>query len=192
MDDKLTSALKSLPRERAGAGFTAGVLRRLDERRRPTAAWWGPALRGPALRGAGRWPLMAAAAAVLLLAVGLGAREWWHFHQRQQATARLATLEQERQALAAELAELRRRVVGAQPVVYLGGSNDLDLVLDLAHAKRAGTRPEDVPEGLLRAYRLGLSAPERRTAVPAYAEAGSAAAGVRPARLDEGRTRTIY
>ena len=186
MDDKLRSALKSLPRERAGAGFTAGVLGRLEERQRPAAAF----------RGAGRWPLLAAAA-VLLLAVTLGAREWWHFHQQQQATARLAGMEQERQVLVAELAELRRQVAGAQPVVYLGGSNELDLVVDLAQARRAGLRPEDIPRGLLRAYRLSLSdqAAERRAvARPAYGVPAGRTAGseARPARLDEARTRTIY
>jgi hypothetical protein len=194
MDDQLTGALKSLPRERAGPGFTAGVLHRLEEPRRPVHG-------GPA-----RWPVLAATAAVLLLSVALGAREWWHFHQRQGATVRLQALEQERLALAAELAELRRQITEAEPVVYLGGSNDLDLVLDLERAKRAGVRPEDISRGLLKASRLVR--PGRAWARPAYgtpAESVSAAgvrprgpapaptgAGVYPARLDEPRTPTIY
>ena len=61
-------------------------------------------------------------------------------------------------AIRAQNAELRRQMAGARPVVYLGGSNDLDLVLDLAQARRDGVRPEDVRRGLLRAYRLGLPA----------------------------------
>ncbi len=212
MDDPLSSALRSLPRHRASAGFTSDVLRRLDDRHRPRARSRGPAGRGPAGRDSVRWPLLAAAAALALLVVGFGAREWWHLHQRQQATAHLATLEQERRLLAAELAELQAQVTGAQPVVYLGGSNDLDLVLDLEQVRRTGARPEDLPQGLLRAYRLSLSdrgsaaraaggrAPgmDRRAAAgraverPAYAGPGPARAGMRPARLDERRTRTIY
>ncbi len=190
MDDQLNSALRSLSRHRASAGFTAGVLRRLDDRHRPRARSWV----------SGRGPLLAAAAALVLLVVGFGSREWWHLHQRQQATARLATLEQERRVLAAELAELQGQVAGAQPVVYLGGSNDLDLVLDLAQVRRTGARPEDLPQGLLRAYRLSLSdrgaagrAVERPAfGKPASAGPGPARAGMRSARLDERRTRTIY
>ena len=56
MDDKLGAALKSLPRERAGDGFTAGVLRRLEGPASRGPASRGPASRGPRGRGLGRLP----------------------------------------------------------------------------------------------------------------------------------------
>lgn len=148
MDDKIYRALRSLPREQAGPYFTEGVLRRLE--RRP-----------PQPLAAARWPLLATAA-VLTLVVALGAREWWHLHHQRQITARLQTLETERQALAAELRELQHLTAEARPVVYLGGDNDLDLVLDLARLRQAGIRPDELPRDFARAARLW--SPERGAA----------------------------
>ncbi len=134
MDDKLSRTLASLPRERAGADFTAGVLRRLEAPRLPQRRL------APA-----RWPLLAAAA-VLLLVAGLGAREWWHLHQRQRVIARLDALEAERVELVAELDALRRLSAQAQPVVYLGGNDEVDLVLDVARLQRVGYSPRRHPD----------------------------------------------
>lgn len=174
-DQKLSRTLESLPRERAGAGFTADVMRRLEEPR--------PA---PASRRPVRWSMMAAAA-VLLLAIGLGAREWWHLHQRQQVTARIEALEAERLALAMELEEMRRLVHGAQPRVYLGGSNDIDLMLDLGRLRRSGVRPEEVPRGLLEVYR----GPIARGAIRRGPSA-SRGTCIQPARLEGSVRPTIY
>jgi len=139
MDDKLSSALRSLPRAEARPGFTDAVWSRLEERRVPR----------PDLghRHLARWPMRLAAAAVCLLLLVLGTREWWHHHQLQQTTARLTALENERRALVSELESLRRQMDMAQPVVYLGGNNELDLVLDLAALQRAGLEPGDFRTG---------------------------------------------
>ncbi len=136
-DDQLETALKSLPREQAGLGFTAGVLRRIDQ----------PSLRFlPAYRafrssriGAGvfnRHAINATiiVAAVLVLALGLG----WREMRQHQAAEHLQVLLAEKQELEAELESLRRLTARARPVVYLGGNDEIDLVLDLARFQRQG------------------------------------------------------
>jgi hypothetical protein len=167
-DDKLSHALRSLPRTAARPGFTDAVRRRIE----------ADSPSGRRVRGPAHWPVRAALAAVCLLLLVLGGREGYHHHQRQQTMARLAKLEAERQALVAELESLHRQMDMAQPVVYLGGNNELDLVLDLAELQRAGYRPAD------------FRAEPRRQAGPR--QAGPRQAGPRLANFEEPRTPTIY
>ncbi len=119
-DERLSAALRSLPREEASRGFKAGVLRRLD-RRRPSASYRS-----------------LAAAAVLALVFGLGWREWRHQQAQHQTIARLDALLAEKQALEAELRHLRELTARARPVVYLGGNESVDFVLDLARLHTQG------------------------------------------------------
>lgn len=123
-DDRLSAALESLPREQAGPEFTAGVLRRIE----PATPRWLPAER-PARRWA---PL--AAAALVVLTLGFGWREWRHRQMAESLQALLA----EKQALEAELESLRRLTRAARPVVYLGSDDEVDLVLDLERFRRRG------------------------------------------------------
>jgi hypothetical protein len=143
--DPLAAALRALPRESAGEGFTARVLAGLD--RAPAAAR--------------RRPPLAVAAAATLASLGLGALVWALLSSGQLAglpdrpgpepsrRARLEALETERARLAVELAEIRRLAEEPTPVVYLGGDDEVDLVLDLGRLARerpAGpspTRPVD-------------------------------------------------
>jgi hypothetical protein len=120
-DQELSDLLASLPREKASPEFTDGVLRRLevDSRRTP---WSGA---GP------RWLL----AALVLLVVGLGGPELWQRHQRQQALERVAALEAEYSALESELSQLRRQAEDARPLVYLGGDDEVELVVDLSRVR---------------------------------------------------------
>jgi hypothetical protein len=125
--DSLAAALRALPRETAGAGFTARTLARLD--RAPAAAR--------------RLPPLAVAAAASLASLGLGALVWALVASGQVAglpdrpgsepprRARLEALETERALLAAELEEIRRLAAEPTPVLYLGGDDEIDLVLDL-------------------------------------------------------------
>ena len=136
--DPLGESLRALPRPRAGDGFTARVLDRLGE-----AAPAGTARRVPeALR-------LAAAAllvGVALLGVLAGGRVLLPGagSAPAPAEARRAALEAERARLEAELAELRRLTTELErdsaPVLYLGGDEEVDLVLDLGRLAREERR----------------------------------------------------
>jgi len=125
-EERLTAALRSLPREQARPGFTGRVLRRLDEDR-PGAAG------APA-----RWVWMTAAAAVVVLALSFGWRDWRHQQERAENLARLETLLIDKQELEAELESLQRLTAEARPVVYLGGDEKVELMLDLVRFHRRG------------------------------------------------------
>lgn len=121
-DERLTQALRELPPERASPGFTSRVLARLDE---PEAH--------PREMRLSRLSLAAVAAAALLVAVALGAR-----HDRlpgsggdaAEARALLEEIRAEHERLERELSELEAASSGA-PVLYLGGDESVDLVLDV-------------------------------------------------------------
>jgi hypothetical protein len=123
-ETELQNVLKALPREQAAVGFTARVLRRIEQ---PSPRWLAPRWLAP------RWAT-AAAAAILALTLGFGWREWRH----HQAVADLKALLAEKQALEAELDDLRRLTAEARPVVYLGSDDRVDLVVDLARFSRQG------------------------------------------------------
>ena len=129
MEDKLSRALRSLPRQQARPGFSDRVLRRIDDLdTRPEQA-------SRARRW--RWPAMVAAAACLLVFT-TSARDWWEQHQQRQGLARLASIESERQALLIELESLQRQMARARPQIYVGGTNDIDFVLDVGRLRRSG------------------------------------------------------
>ncbi len=118
-DHRLGDLLRDMPREHARPGFTARVLSRLD---------------APERRGALIPRFALSAALALFLAVTAGVL----VHARRDALA----ADHARQALAeirAEHARLEREVRELSPpaVVYLGGTEDVDLVLDLG--KSGGT-----------------------------------------------------
>lgn len=112
-DDDLNRALRELPREAASSGFTRRVLARLDEAPRPI--WRRPLVLAP----------MAAALVATLLTWSLTG------HRKQERRARLAELRQEQQQLAAELAALKDQA-DSREVLYLGGDEGIDIVMDLA------------------------------------------------------------
>ena len=118
-DEQLKTALESLPRERAGIGFTAGVLRRIEQ---PSPRFFPV-----------RWTVLTAAATIVL-ALGFGWREWRH----RQAEQHLQVLLAEKHDLEVEMQVLRRLSREARPVIYLGGNEKVDLVLDLARFQRQG------------------------------------------------------
>jgi len=135
--DPLGEALRALPRHRPGAGFTGRVLDRLGE-----AAPAGTSRNAP---GA----LRLAAAALLVGVALLGALAAGRILPEAgpapaPAEARRAALEAERARLAAELAELRRLTTelreDSSPVLYLGGDEEVDLVLDLGRLAREERR----------------------------------------------------
>jgi hypothetical protein len=127
-DRELDQALAKLPREGAPAGFSRRVLADLD---------------GPTRSRAGaRWLLAAGAAAAL--AVGL----WLvPLTTPEPPQMDVGALEEEHRHLMAELESLKAslRESETMPVLYLGGNEQLDLVLDLGPIWRpepaAGMRP---------------------------------------------------
>jgi hypothetical protein len=128
-DDALRQLLRSLPPERASAGFTERVLRRLDRSRegRSTSRRLAP-------------PLRLAVAAALLAAVAVGAVAWRAESERQ---ARVAALRAAHRELSAELAGLKR-LAASPPVVVVETAPDRHLVLDsdlIAADAAASTRP---------------------------------------------------
>ncbi len=130
-EERITRLLGSLPREEPSPHFTAAVLRRLEA----SAA----APRRPRLRWA-----VAACAAVLLAAGVFGVHrsgERARDRQRQEALVRLEALEAEKRALESELSDLRRLARDARPVVYLGSTPKLDMVVDLNRLARRSRAP---------------------------------------------------
>ena len=115
-DDRLRRALRSLPAPATRPDFTGRVLARLDAT--------GAAMGSPA-------PRWAAAAAAALLVAGLGA---WSLDRgtRQARRAEVLALRDDAARLEQEIEALARESERSAPVLYLGGTEEVDLVLDLS------------------------------------------------------------
>ena len=116
-DHRLGDLLRELPREQARPGFTARVLHRLDapERRR-------------------RLPIPRLALATILTVLAVTAGFLIDARQDALESARAAKALAE---IRAEHARLEREVqdLSQPPVIYLGGNEDVDLVLDLGQVR---------------------------------------------------------
>jgi negative regulator of sigma E activity len=143
-DDRLRDLLRQLPRDEASSDFTDHVMRRLDEpgRRRPTG------------RAMTRLALASAVLAAAALVVGIAVRHDAPLPQSPdtgQATAaagndaqrkaRLRELRREHDALMRELQAIREESRSSSPLLYLGGTDQLDVVVDLGRVGR--TRTDD-------------------------------------------------
>lgn len=119
-DHRLGDLLRELPREQVRPDFTARVLARLDGA--PAPALWR------------RARLVLAAAAITAAAVSAGV-----LIDRQTSARNADAQAQTLRALRAEHARLRRelRELSEPPVVYIGGNEDVDLVLDLGKVREA-------------------------------------------------------
>jgi hypothetical protein len=115
-DDQIDEALRALPSAEASAGFTDAVLARLPRR---------------------RWPLVVAFATAGAGAVAAVAALW----PRPSLARELESLRREQRALADEVAQLRE----AAPVIYLGRSRGVDLVLDLDRLSRTSEKKGKTP-----------------------------------------------
>jgi len=128
MEDQLERLLRELPREKARQGFTARVLARLDRAPAPRVGW--------------RPRLATAAAVVMLAGSALGLV---HYERMEaQRAARQARAQQLLRELRAEHGQIKRELEALPdpPVIYLGGNEDMDLVVDLRRVHKAdGVQP---------------------------------------------------
>ena len=130
---ELERLLAELPRVSASSGFSRRVLAELD---------------APVAPPSGRGWLLAAGAAAIALAAGLLLlpRDMPGPPIAETSFAEDRALEREHRLLAEELAALKASLHDSEPapVLYLGGTEGLDLVLDLApvwDGETAGIRP---------------------------------------------------
>ncbi len=112
-DDDVGNLLKKLPRHEVSPEFTERVMERLDE---------------PALVRRG-WVF--AGACAQLIGVWLGAVVLEERNERRETAERLEMMRDEYRALEVELKELRSLASEAQPVLDLGGTEQVDFVFDL-------------------------------------------------------------
>jgi hypothetical protein len=112
--------LRELPREQAREGFTTRVLAGVDKRPEPMA-WRRPRL-------------VFATAALVALMASAGVLQYRADQQERHAEARriLHELRSEHDSLKQELESL-----SAPPVVYVGGNEQVDLVVDLSRVRNA-------------------------------------------------------
>ena len=117
-DHGLNEMLRELPRERAREGFTTRVLARLDDRPEPVV--W-------------RHPRLVFATAVLVAVMASAGVLQYRADQRQEEARRmLRELRSEHESLKQEFESL-----SAPPVVYVGGNEQVDLVVDLSRVQGA-------------------------------------------------------
>ncbi len=120
-DQKLSTLLKTLPQARASAGFTRAVMARIQESSEPR-------------RQPRRFLLPATVGALLVTTVVLSGVYWQRQAEKAEAMAVLARLRAEQRSLAAEVESLRR--LTGRPVVFLGGTDAVDVAVDLSHLVR--------------------------------------------------------
>ena len=123
----LRAALRGLPAPTPGPMFTARTLARLDRAVRPA----------PPRRAIPAWVTAAATMAVIVGGVwgAAAGRQAWQQEKRRAALRAAAA------ALARELAELHEQVAAPAPVVYLGGNEQVDVVLDVSSLPIAAAAP---------------------------------------------------
>lgn len=112
-DEQLNELLKRLPRRDSSSGFTGRLLARLDEtRNRPVLFPW-------------------AAAAALISMVTVAGLTGHYFIDKEQQRQKIEAFRAEQQEIVLELQELKRLAEESNPVIYLGGNEDVEYVIDL-------------------------------------------------------------
>jgi hypothetical protein len=129
-DQPIGQLLRELPAETARPGFTARVLTRLDQAEKPE--------RAPALRPRLAWA--AALVAALGISAGMiGIRDRPAAPDRTEARRILEELKVEHNRLEQDFQELR------EPVYYLGGNEEIDLVMNLSNVTEGSEGDVAVP-----------------------------------------------
>ncbi len=126
-DHDLRDLLKQMPDVPASEGFTDRTLARLREPRAPARTWH-------------RFAVVAAAC---LLVAAVAVPTWMHLAEKarqEQARAELAALKKAHDRLSAELAMLRQSRHEPR-ILYLGGTDSVDYVIDLHKLAQHSTDP---------------------------------------------------
>jgi hypothetical protein len=132
-DDDIGRLLRALPGEGASAEFTRSVLSKLDARKGRLAT-----------RRRRRAVLATAAAIALGTVVSQGfLRERY---ERSRAAERIETLREEYRELQMELEKLKALTRELEPVLDLGGTEEVDFVLDLGELARRQRTKEAEPK----------------------------------------------
>jgi hypothetical protein len=134
-DHRLGDLLRDLPREPARPGFTARVMNRLDAPERPQRR---EQPRRASIPGFPRFAWSAALAILLMIATGV------LINARRDAAATALAQQRALAEIRAEHGRLEREVreLSQPSVVYLGGNEDVDLVLDLGRTSGTeGAKP---------------------------------------------------
>jgi len=130
-DEDLSRLLREMPREEPSFDFTRSVLAKVDARSRS----------GRRSRGA-----VVAWVGAALLGVFLSQGYLRERYQRSRAAARVRELRDEYRELQTELEKLRTLTRELEPVLPLGGTDDVEFVFDLRElARREGDRPRAEP-----------------------------------------------
>ena len=156
-NDPLRDTLRRLPAEKASTDFTARVLAGLDAPRPHAAAW-----------------RLAPVAAVLLMAAIALPTGWYYMNiapsestnpatagtysaattspdqmnERARVLQELASLQEEQRRLHEQWRDYRRLTRAAEPVLYLGGNDKVDLVFDLRRVPPDALRGDVVPAAM--------------------------------------------
>lgn len=141
--DPLLDALGRLPRATAAPDFTARVLARAVAAQEPADAEMGL----PWSRG---WTVFAAS---LLVVSVVSAWQWERQERRREWLGQVEALRQESETLGAELSDLR--AAEQAPIVYLGGDDSVDLVLDLEQLRQARAQGAAAAAGAVRPVNVG-------------------------------------
>jgi hypothetical protein len=130
-DQHLGQLLRELPREQARQGFTARVLARLEAPPSPRMTW--------------RWqPRLAAAVAVV---VALTSGLIYNSRLEAERAAKVARAQQILHELRAEHGRIKKELEALPdaPVLYLGGDEKTDLVIDMGQVRSAQSAQDIQP-----------------------------------------------
>ncbi len=120
-DERISKELRTLPRESASPEFTRRVLENLPETgpRRHIPAWG--------------YRLAAAATVIILLVIPMSLRRWSMSIDtgNEAVLAEIEAVRSEKALIERELRDLREKAAEESPVVYLGGNEEVNLVLDV-------------------------------------------------------------
>jgi len=128
-DQHLGQLLRELPREQARTGFTARVLAGLEEPS-PSRVRWQPRL-------------AAAVAVAVALASGLA----YNSRLEAERAAKVARAQQILHELRAEHGRIKKELeaLPESPVLYLGGDEKTDLVVDMGQVRSAASTEDMQP-----------------------------------------------